>query len=135
MNMDHPLVITMLFPKMMTLCIFQITMESEAKLVTDGVILPQASNPTQTIVFPDGIYGEHEAKQRSLYHSVDVYHDGIAHHQISAGYYLSKITNRDTGIGLVDYTDTLPFFDKDASRETYIFTLADKYDYSDALQL
>jgi iron complex outermembrane receptor protein len=118
--------------------------EAETKLISDGVILPQSSNPTQVVVFPDGVYGEHEAKQRSLYHGVDIYYDGIAQHQISGGYYLSKIdttkviskiTNRDTGNGLVDYTDTLPFFDKDASRETYIFTLADKYNYSDALQL
>ncbi len=120
------------------------SIESEAKLAPNGLTLPQISNPTQTVVFPDGMYGVHEAKQRSFYHGVDIFHDGIEHHQISAGYYLSKIdttkviskiTNLDTGIGFVDYTDTLPFFDKDASRETYILTLADKYDYSDVLQL
>lgn len=118
--------------------------EADTKLAPNDILLPQASNPTQTVIFPNGIYGKHEAKQRSLYHGVDLYHNGIEHHQITAGYYLSKIdttkviskiTNRDTGIGLVDYTDTLPFFDKDASRKTYLFTLADKYDYSDSLQL
>ncbi len=118
--------------------------ESEAKLASDGLTLPKVSNPKQTVTFDNGMQGEHQSKQRTLYHGVDIYHDGIEHHQFSASYYLSKIdttkilskiTNLDSGVGIVDYTDTLPFFDIDASRETYILTVGDKYDYSDFLQL
>ncbi len=117
--------------------------KSKARYAGEGLMLPKASNPTQTVTFFDGINGELEADQRTLYHGSDIRYDGIKNHQISASYFLSKtdtikvvskLTDRNSGVGVVDYTDTLPFFDKDASRETYLFTLGDKYIYSDALQ-
>jgi iron complex outermembrane receptor protein len=45
-----------------------------------------------------------------------------------------KFSNLTTGdVALVDYTQTRPFFDKDAKRNIYIFSFEDEYQYSDAL--
>ncbi len=119
------------------------SMHSDSKLISDRVILPQASNPTQTIIFPDGAHGILKAKQKNIFHSTNLNYFGIKKHHIGMGYYISqtktydivsKLTNRDTGIDIVDYTDTLAFFDINALRDTTIFTIEDKYDYSDRLQ-
>jgi iron complex outermembrane receptor protein len=82
-------------------------------------------------------------KQKSIFHSANLNYFGIKNHKIDINYYISKtrtydvvskLTNRDTGDGLTDYTDTIPFFDINALRNTTILTIEDKYDYSDKLQ-
>jgi len=46
----------------------------------------------------------------------------------------SKLSNRATGdVGLVDYTETLPFFDKNAKRDTLVFSLQDEFIFNSAL--
>ncbi|WP_200763933.1 TonB-dependent receptor plug domain-containing protein [Nitrosophilus alvini] len=117
---------------------------SQSKLAPDGFVLPSLSNPSIPVPYPNGFYGIHEAKQRTFYHSSFLKYTGIDKHKLTFGYYLSKeetykvvtkTTDRDTGTGLVDYSDSYPFFDEDAKRYTYIISFQDKYDYSDKLSL
>ncbi|MCF6331296.1 MAG: TonB-dependent receptor plug domain-containing protein [Sulfurimonas sp.] len=92
------------------------------------------------VIFQDGGYGEHFAAQRTIYQSSYLKYSGIAQHTITAGYRFikeqtidmsSKLSNRLTGdVALVDYTDTLAFFNKDAKRYTYIFSLQDEFQLS-----
>jgi len=118
--------------------------ESRQHLVHDDVTLPKISNPKESVVFSNGMYGVHEAKQKIYYHGLDLTYNAIFNHKINLGYYtskidtvkvISKITNRDTGKDLTDYTDTLPFFDKDASRDSFIFTMQDSFNYNDNLKI
>jgi len=112
--------------------------DSKSKLLPDGLDMG-------SVVFLDGVYGEHYAKQRVLYQSSYVNYSGIENHQITLGYratqektvaMTSKLSNRVTGDAtLVDYTDTLPFFDKDAHRNVVAFSLQDAYDVNDKLSL
>lgn len=107
--------------------------DSYSKLAPDGLNLG--------VIFQDGIYGEHFAAQQTLYQSSYLKYSAIDNHLITAGYRLikeetidmtSKLSNRATGdVGLVDYTDTLPFFDKDAERNIFIFSLQDEFQFSD----
>lgn len=107
--------------------------DSYSKLAPDGLNLG--------VIFQDGIYGEHFAAQQTLYQSSYLKYSAIDNHLITAGYRLikeetidmtSKLSNRATGdVELVDYTETLPFFDKDAKRNTLIFSLQDEFQFSD----
>jgi len=112
------------------------TFDSYSKLAPDDLNL-------SNIIFEDGIYGEHYAAQRTLYQSSYLKYSGINKHTITSGYRLikeetidmtSKLSNRLTGdVALVDYTYTLPFFDKDAKRDTLIFSMQDEFQLSDNL--
>ncbi|MEN4046032.1 TonB-dependent receptor [Sulfurimonas sp. NWX367] len=112
--------------------------DSKAKLAPDNLVLG-------SVVFPDGIYGEHYAKQRVLYQSTYVKYSGVAKHTITIGYKArqertiqmsSKLSNLATGDAtLVDYTLTRPFFDKDASRDVYTFFLGDEYNVNAKLSI
>ncbi len=97
--------------------------------ITDGVTFYDAS-------------GRHYAKQRSQYTSEFLRYTGWSDHTITLGHrYLkeetydtaTKITDWGTGTGLTDYSDDLPFFDKDAARETNVISLQDEFYASDAL--
>jgi len=122
--------------------------DSKAKLAPNGLVFMDAyqfsvDKTINTVNFPNGIYGEHLAKQRTLYHSSYLTYDGFDQHIITAGYRLlkeetieviSKLSNWSTGdVALVNYTDTYPFFDKDAKRYTQIFSLQDQFQYSEKL--
>ena len=110
--------------------------DSKAKLVPDNLNF-------SGVVFPDGIYGEHFAKQRVLYQSTYLKYDGLTNHRIALGYRVtqektiamkSKLSNLTTGnVDLVDYTNTMPFFDKDAHRNIYTFSIQDTYDINEKL--
>ncbi len=116
---------------------------SKAQLVPPGYQFPSLSDPLGTVTtFTDGFYGIHEAQQRTLYQSSYLKYSGFERHLISIGYRVMKeetydittiTTDRDLGTGLVDYTDTYTFFNKDAERRTFIFSLQDKFDYSNNL--
>lgn len=118
---------------------------NHSKTLPNGLILPiQGADHNGSIVFPDGIYMEMDTDQSTLYHSTFFYYDMLENHKITAGYYLSqmktedmltKLTNRETSVGIVDYTDTKPMFDKDAKRDTYTLSLKDQYQYSKKLQI
>lgn len=90
------------------------------------------------------MYGRHYAKQRTQYTSEFLRYIGWEDHKITLGHrYLkeetydtvTKLHNWHTGVGLADYSDDLPFFDKEAERETNIFSLQDEYFASDRLSL
>ncbi|WP_345974934.1 TonB-dependent receptor [Sulfurimonas sp. HSL3-7] len=112
------------------------SLSGDARSVPAGFELPSLSDPLhEKVTFTDGFYGIHQADQRSFYQSAYLKYSGVDNHQITIGYRLSReetynivtiTTDRDTGIGLVDYTDTLPFFDIDAKRDTAMFSLQDQ---------
>jgi outer membrane receptor protein involved in Fe transport len=112
------------------------TFDSMSKLAPDDLKLG-------SVVFEEGIYGEHYAAQRTLYQSSYLKYSGINQHTITAGYRFSKeetidmtskLSNRATGdVGLVDYTETLPFFDKNAKRDIIVFSLQDEFLFNSAL--
>ncbi|MBU0632494.1 TonB-dependent receptor plug domain-containing protein [bacterium] len=122
--------------------------DSKAKLAPDGLQFMDYEQYLNgggitNVSFPNGIYGEHLAVQRTLYQSSYVKYNGIDRHVITTGYRLikeetidmvSKLSNWTTGdAALVDYTTRLPFFDKDAKRDIEIFSLQDEFQYSDDL--
>jgi outer membrane receptor for ferrienterochelin and colicins len=110
--------------------------DSKAKLAPDNTIL---SGPT---LFTNGVYSEHFAAQREIYQSSYIKYKGIEKHLITAGYRFtneetidmtSKLSNRATGdAALVDYTDTLPFFDENAKRNTIVLSLQDEFQYNNS---
>ena len=112
--------------------------DSKSKLAPDGLLLLNSEG--DVVEFQDGIYGEHYAKQRTLYQATSFRCASVANHLITTGYRLSeektlktttKLSNRETGDGaLVDYTDTLPFFDKNAKRDIYNFYIQDEFNYT-----
>jgi iron complex outermembrane receptor protein len=109
------------------------TFDSKSKLLPDDLNI-------SGVVYSNGVYGEHLAKQQTLYQSSYFRYSGIQSHSITAGYrftneetvdMISKLSNRETGdSALVDYTDTLPFFDKNAKRNTIILSIQDEFQYS-----
>jgi outer membrane receptor protein involved in Fe transport len=123
--------------------------DSKAKLAPDGlnfidmVQLNTYHTFSPPIPFPNGIYGEHLSKQRTLYQSAYLTYNGFDKHTITTGYRLikeetidmvSKLSNWATGeAALVDYTDIFPFFDKNAKRNTYIFSMQDEFYLNDNL--
>jgi outer membrane receptor protein involved in Fe transport len=109
---------------------------SDSRLLPPGFTLPN-SDYTGIVTFTDGFFGIHEADQRSFYQSTYLKYSGIDDHQITVGYRLSReetydivtiTTDRDSGTGLVDYTESLPFFDIDAKRDTAMFSLQDQWE-------
>lgn len=110
--------------------------KSDAMLAPAGFELPSLSDPlNQSTTYTNGFYGEHEAKQRTFYQSTYLKYKGIQDHKITIGYRLSRedtydvvtqTTDRDSGTGITDYTQTLPFFDVDADRDTIMFSLQDQ---------
>lgn len=124
--------------------------DSKAKLGPDGenfmdypLFVSSGGVINNPVTFPNGINGEHIAKQRTLYQSSYLKYNGFDNHIITAGYRLlkeettdmvSKLSNWTTGnVALVDYTETFPFFNKNAKRNTQIFSLQDEFYYSDNL--
>ena len=122
--------------------------DSKAKLAPDGlkfIDMPKfdATGVISHVTFADGIYGKHLSKQRTLYQSSYLKYDGIDRHIVTLGYHLeqektinmlSELSNWSNGDAeLVDYTNSYPFFDKNAKRNVYTFSLQDEFDYSDAI--
>ncbi|MDX1294820.1 MAG: TonB-dependent receptor, partial [Sulfurimonadaceae bacterium] len=116
---------------------------SQSKLLPDGYELPSLSDPIGTkTTYPNGFYGIHESKQRTLYQSSFLKYHGLDKHTISIGYRIAIeetydvttiTTDRDSGTGLFDYSQVYPFFNENAKRETYTFSLQDHYEFNDAL--
>jgi len=124
------------------------TFDSKDKLGPDGVnfidmVQFDTDYTENNVTFTDGIYGEHLAQQRTLYQSSYLKYKGFNKHIITTGYryvkeetvdMVSKLSNWATGdAALVDYTDIYPFFDKNAKRDTLIFSLQDEYQLNDSL--
>lgn len=112
------------------------TFDSKAKIAPDDFEFP-------TVVFDEGMYAQYYAKQRTLYQNAFLKYDGVQNHVFNIGYRLIseetidmhyRVSNLTTGdAALVDYTDTRPFFDKDAKRNKYILAFEDEYYYNNAL--
>jgi len=110
--------------------------DSKSKLYPDGV-------KWLGLVFSNGVYGDHYAKQRTLYQATYLKYSGLENHKITVGYRLareetigmtSKLSNILTGDAtLVDYTQTRPFFDANAKRDIVTLSLQDNYTYSNKL--
>jgi len=126
------------------------TFDSKAKLGPDGVdfidyekFVNSNNTIVNNVIFPNGIYGEHLAKQRTLYQSSYLTYKGIDNHTITSGYrflkeettnMVSKLSNWETGdASLVDYTETFPFFNKNAKRDIKIFSLQDEFQFNKKL--
>ncbi len=115
---------------------------SRAHLLPEGTILPSLTPPTSIVSYPEGFYGIHEAKQQELYQSTYLKYSGFNKHLITTGYRVlqdkttsvsTKTTDRDSGIGITDYSESYPFFDENAKRESIIVSLQDHYDYNKKL--
>lgn len=119
--------------------------DSHAKLAPDGLnyidaIALKYSNTYIARNFPDGIYAQHYALQRTLYQSSYLKYSGIDRHTVTAGYRMlkeetidmkTKMSDWSSGnAALVDYTKLRPFLDETASRETYIFSFQDEFQYN-----
>lgn len=118
---------------------------SDARLTPAGFETPSLSDPlNQKTTFTNGFYGIHEADQRTFYQSTYLKYKGIEDHAITVGYRLSredtynvvtKTTDRDSGVGMVDYTQTLPFFDVGAQRDTVMFSAQDQMEIGPRLSV
>ena len=111
--------------------------ESSSKFMPEGLNF-------QGVIYPSGFYAELQAKQRTFYQTTYLKYSGNKNHNFNIGYYIEKAktykivtksTNRLTGTGIVDYSQTFPFFDPNAERETYRLFLQDRYKPSDTLSL
>ena len=119
--------------------------KSDAMLLPPGFETPSLSDPQQTTtVYPDGFMGIHEADQRSFYQSTYLTYNGFDRHKVTFGYRLTReetyrvvtiTTNRDTGTGMVDYSDTLPFIDPNAKRDTVMASVQDQMEVNQKLSL
>ncbi len=118
---------------------------SDARLLSPGFTVPN-SNQTGFVTYADGFFGIHQADQRSFYQSTYLKYSGIEDHTITVGYRLNreetynvvtKTTDRDSdsGTNLVDYSETLPFFDVDAQRDTAMFSLQDQMEVGTKLSI
>ncbi len=111
---------------------------------SDSKLLPNGFNAGNGIVYLNGFYGEHKAKQRTIYQTTFSEYTGWSNHQLNFGYYVEKAetykvvtrtTDRLSGTGVVDYSESFPFLDPNASRHTYRVFFQDKYKYNEKLSI
>jgi iron complex outermembrane receptor protein len=118
------------------------TWRSEAKSYPIGF---QYKLPNGNIVtFKDGYDASLAIKQLKLYNSYSKTFD-ISNHKINTGYYISKeknieqqtiTTNKLTGIGLVDYSSNIYFFDgKNAKRDSAKLYFDDEWFLNDYISI
>ena len=98
----------------------------------------------ESTVYNDGIYSDFKVEQRRLYHQAKLIYDALENHTLKLLYYIQNesnqkqktiVTNRLTGVGLVDYSNTLPFFDNNANRDSIMALIEDEYIFSKELSL
>jgi len=113
----------------------------ESAFKSSSMLLPSGFQ-LDGVHFPDGFYGEHVAKLRKVYQTSYAKYTGIEHHTLNIGYYIdstktydvvTKTTDRDTGVGIIDYSESYPFIDPNANQRTYRLFLQDRYQYNKAL--
>ncbi|BDY12108.1 TonB-dependent receptor plug domain-containing protein [Hydrogenimonas cancrithermarum] len=94
------------------------------------------------IEYENGFYGEHVAKIRKFYQTAYAEYDGLEGHRLNMGYYVdyseiykvvTKTTDRSTGTGIVDYSESRPFIEPNSSQHTYRLFFQDRIQYDDAL--
>ena len=108
-----------------------------------GIFAP-AGFVGESTVYINGIYSDFEVEQRRLYHQGKLLYDGLENHTLKLLYNIQNestqkqktiVTDRLTGFGLVDYSNTLPFFDNNANRDSFLLLFEDEYSFSDDLSL
>jgi iron complex outermembrane receptor protein len=108
------------------------TFASDALLAPAGFVFPSLTPPTTLVTYPDGFYGSHEAAVRT-YRLKNTLSGSVLEGEVSFGLSASwsKVvsektvtTDRDTGTGMRDYSETLPFFDPDGSVHNLIAYLS-----------
>jgi len=115
--------------------------KSSAMLLPEGFIarVPLPDGTLAEVIYPDGFYGEHVAKLRKVYQTSYAKYSGIEHHTFNIGYYIdyietyevvTKTTDRVTGVGITDYSESYPFTDPNAKQHTYRLFLQDRYQYN-----
>lgn len=117
--------------------------ESHAMLAPKGLTLP-LSTPPYRVVFTEGFYGIHRADQRAFYQSTYFKYSGFQSHYFTIGYRIeeerttgvvTKTTDRITGTGLTDYSETAPFIDPEARRSQMNFSLQDQADVTEKVSI
>ncbi|MGD9654661.1 MAG: TonB-dependent receptor plug domain-containing protein [Sulfuricurvum sp.] len=102
---------------------FQLSMTQDSftshqLLAPAGLILPSLSTPTVPVTYSDGFYGIHEAYIRT-YRMDNTVKGALFGGETTFGFSGSRshvtsektiTTDRDSGIGMTDYSTTLPFF-------------------------
>lgn len=116
------------------------TLKLKTGIMEDGWESNSRVLPPST-AYPEGYWGILKLKNRLLYGGVSGEYKGFEHHTITGGYTLkyenaidmsSITTDKSDGIGLVDYTDTAPFFNADeAKRHIHEFYLSDTININD----
>ena len=93
-------------------------------------------------VYSEGIYADFDIFERRLYQEGKLVYSGLDNHNLLVAYTIQNertteqstiVTDRLTGIGLVDYSDTFPFFDENAQRDLFSVSLEDQYSFSEKL--
>ncbi len=117
--------------------------QSYAKSFPSGIVLAKPGGGTT--VYPDGYWADLYAKNRIEYIGASLTYEGFESHSAKLGVYLSDekalkshsiTTNKYTGVGWYDYTDTMPVFDADAAkRKTSKVYVNDMWEIRDNLVL
>ena len=116
---------------------------SEALLAPAGIVFPNPLDANALVEYDNGFYGIHEVKNRTYYNSAFFTYKGEKKHKIKFGYLISKeetykVTTKTTDrfnifSGLIDYSETYPFFDENAKRDSLILSLQDDFEITDRL--
>lgn len=96
---------------------------SHQLLAPAGLRLPSLTPPTTVVTYPNGFYGEHEAVIQTYQINNTLFGKlfdgevsfGIGKRWSDVNSEKTITTNRDTGNGMVDYSQTLPFFNPTGS--------------------
>ncbi len=116
------------------------TFESSGRYMPPGIIQPDQLNVQKFVVFPEGFFGRHKLALERLYQSGKILERGWKHHRVEAGYRFTYdhtleektiTTNRSTGTGMTDYSQTFPFFDPGARMNTLSIYAKDNWDIGD----
>lgn len=106
----------------------QDTFASDALLAPAGLRFPSLTPPTVIVTYPEGFYGSHEAVIQT-YQIKNTLKGNLLEGEATVGISASwsKVksektvtTDRDSGTGLTDYSDTHPFFKPDGSINDFI---------------
>ncbi|MDP3464232.1 MAG: TonB-dependent receptor plug domain-containing protein [Sulfuricurvum sp.] len=117
-----------------------LTLKFKAGIMEDEWASNSLTLPPSTL-YPEGYWAMLMLQNRLLHGGITAEYKGFKNHTLTGGYTLkyesaidlsSVSTDRSDGIGLVDYTDTAPFFNADAAkRHVHEFYLSDTIDIND----
>ncbi|MDO9208625.1 MAG: TonB-dependent receptor plug domain-containing protein, partial [Sulfuricurvum sp.] len=117
-----------------------LTLKFKAGIMEDEWKSDSQTLPPSTL-YPEGYWAMLMLQNRLLHGGITAEYKGFDNHTLTGGYTLkyesaidlsSVSTDRSDGIGLVDYTDTAPFFNADAAkRHVHEFYLSDTIDIND----